>query len=82
MLFVTDTNWQKCNVLVFEILWYVMSIKVQFHHQTTGTKKYIDRVYMKWLTAELRSNGQIEYESTLIDIWILSVPKFPGICKL
>ncbi len=46
LLFVTDAYWWKCDA--FNIIWYVMSNKVQFCQQTTGTKsKCIYWVYIK-----------------------------------
>ena len=54
------------NASVFNILWYAMSIKVPFCHQTTITKnKYIDWEYIKVINSIARLNGQSEYESNL-----------------
>ncbi len=35
-LFVTGAYWRTCDV--FSIVWYAISNKMQFRHQTTGTK--------------------------------------------
>ena len=53
LYFVPVAYWRKCDV--FYIVWYPMSNKLQFRHQTTGSKdKCIDRVHIKMIDRRIR----------------------------
>ncbi len=56
LLFVMDFYWWNCCHcdVGFDIVWHAtMWNKVQLCHQTTATKKYIVRVFIKWSTIDL-----------------------------
>ena len=53
LFFVPVVWWQKCHV--FDIIWYLMSNKMQFRHQTTGTKiNALIESILKWSTVEFK----------------------------